>query len=56
MIASYPAIITSREVIIAGALIFKMAVYRFVGVSEEKVNTALKMQLSPGLTLFEGKI
>ena len=48
----------------AATLIFKMAFYRFVDVPEEEVNTmkenatprALKMQLSPGLTLFEGKI
>ena len=51
-------------VIIAETLILKMAVYRFVDVSEEEVNTmkekaipkAQKMRLSPGLTLFEGKI
>ena len=35
--ASYSAIINSREVIIAGGQILKMAVSRFVDVSEEKV-------------------
>ena len=36
--ASYSAIITSGEVIIAGGQIFKMAVSRFVDVSEEEIN------------------
>ena len=35
--ASYSAIITSGEVIIAGGQILKMAVSRFVDVCEEKV-------------------
>ena len=35
--ASYSAIITSGEVIIAGAQILKMAVSRFVDVSEEEM-------------------
>ena len=36
--ASYYAIITSAEVIIAGALIFKITASRFVNVSEEEIN------------------
>ena len=36
--ASYFAIITSAEVIIAGGQIFKIAASRFVNVSEEEIN------------------
>ena len=36
--ASYSAIITSAEVIIAGGQIFKMAALRSVDVSEEEIN------------------
>ena len=36
--ASYSAIITSAEVIIAGAQISKIAASRFVNVSEEEIN------------------
>ena len=36
--ASYSAIITSAEVIIAGGQIFKIAASRFVDVSEEEIN------------------
>ena len=36
--ASYSAIITSAEVIIAGGQIFKIAASRFVNVSEEEIN------------------
>ena len=36
--ASYSAIITSAEVIIADAQIFKIAASRFVNVSEEEIN------------------
>ena len=36
--ASYSAIITSAEVIIAGAQIFKISVPRFVNVSEEEID------------------
>ena len=36
--ASYSAIITSAEVIIAGGQSFKITVSRFVNVSEEEIN------------------
>ena len=36
--ASYSAIITSAEVIIAGEQIFKIAALRFLNVSEEEIN------------------
>ena len=36
--ASYSAIITSAEVIIAGGQIFKIAASRLVNVSEEEIN------------------
>ena len=36
--ASYSAIITSAEVIIAGGQIFEIAASRFVNVSEEEIN------------------
>ena len=50
--------------IIAGALIFKMAAQRFVDVSEEEVNRmeenaipeGTKDAAKSGVTLFEGKI
>ena len=38
LMASYSAIITSAEVIIAGGQIFKMAASLFVDVSEEEIN------------------
>jgi hypothetical protein len=59
--ASYSAIITSGEVIIA---IFKMAASRFVDVSEEEINI-MKENAIPrntkhattfGVTLFKGKM
>ena len=62
--ASYSAIITSGEVIIAGGLIFKMAASRFVDVSEEEINI-MKENAIPrntkhgtklGVTLFKGKM
>ena len=40
--ASYSAIITSTEVIIAGRQSFKMAASRFVDVSEEEINLMKK--------------
>ena len=51
------AIITSAEVIIAGAQIFKTAASRFVNVSEEKINL-MKENAIPkfGMTLFKGKM
>ena len=36
--ASYSAIVTSAEVIIAGGQIFKITASRFVNVSEEEIN------------------
>ena len=60
--ASYSAIITSAEVIIAGQ-IFKIAASRFVNVSEEEINL-MKENAIPrntkhatkfGITLFKGK-
>ena len=62
--ASYSAIITSAEVIIAGAQIFKTAALRFVNVSEEEINL-MKENAIPrntehstkfGMTLFKGKM
>ena len=62
--ASYSAIITSAEVIIAGAQIFKTAALRFVNVSEEEINL-MKENAIPrntkhatkfGMTLFKGEI
>ena len=62
--ASYSAIITSAEVIIAGGQIFKIAALRFVNVSEEEINL-LKENVVPwnakhatkfGMTLFKGKM
>ena len=61
---SYPAIITSAEVIIAGGQIVKMAASRFVDVSEEEINL-MKENAIPrntkhatkfGMTLFKGKM
>jgi len=62
--ASYSAIITSGEVIIAGGLIFKMAASRFVDVSEEEINIKkenaiprnTKHATKFGVTLFKGKM
>ena len=62
--ASYPAIITSGEVVIAGGQIFKMAASRFVDVSEEEINLmkenampkSTKQATKFGLTLFQGKM
>ena len=60
--ASYSAIITTAEVIIAGAQIFKIAA--FVNVSEEEINL-MKENAIPrntkhatkfGMTLFKGKM
>ena len=57
-------IITSADVIIAGGEIFKMAVSRFVDVSEEEINL-MKENAIPrntkhatkfGITLFKGKM
>ena len=62
--ASYSAIITSAEVIIAGGQIFKIAASRFVSVSEEEINL-MKENVIPrnakhatkfGMTLFKGKM
>ena len=60
--ASYSAIITSGEVIIAGGQIFKMAASRFVDVSEEQINLMkenaiprnTKQATKFGMTLFKG--
>ena len=62
--ASYSAIITSPEVIIAGAQIFKIAVSRFFNVSEEETNLMkenailrnTKHATKFGMTLFKGKM
>ena len=62
--ASYSGIITSSEVIIAGEQIFKMAVSRFVDVSEEKINSVKEIAIPRnskhatkfGMTLFKGKM
>ena len=62
--ASYSAIITSTEVIIAGGQIFKIAASRFANVSEEEINL-MKENAIPrntkhvtkfGMTLFKGKM
>ena len=45
--ASYSAIITSTEVIIAGGQIFKIAASRFVNVSEEEINLMRKENAIP---------
>ena len=62
--ASYSAILTSVEVIIAGGQIFKIAASRFVNVSEEEVNLMkenaiprnTKQATKFGMTLFKGKM
>ena len=62
--ASYSAIITSAEVIIAGGQIFKMAASRFVDVSDEEINlmkeneipTKTKHATKFGIMLFKGKM
>ena len=62
--ASYSAVITSAEVIIAGGEMFKMAASRFVDVSEEEINL-MKENAIPrktkhatrfGMTLFKEKM
>ena len=62
--ASYSAIITFAEVIIAGGQIFKMAASCFVDVSEEEINL-MKENAIPGntkhatkfgMTLFKGNM
>ena len=62
--ASYSAIITSAEVIIAGGQILKIAASRFVNISEEEINL-MKENAFPGntkhatkfgMTLFKGKM
>ena len=62
--ASYSAIITSAEVIVAGGQIFKIAASPFVDVSEEGMNL-MKENAIPrntkhatkfGMTLFKGKM
>ena len=62
--ASYSAIITFTEVIIAGGQIFKIAASRFVNVFEEEINL-MKENAIPrntkhatkfGMTLFKGKM
>ena len=62
--ASYSAIITSAEVIIAGEQIFKMAALRFADVSEQEINLMrenaiprnTKHATKLGMTLFKGKM
>ena len=62
--ASYSAIITSAEVIVAGGQIFKIAVSRFVKVSEEEINLMqenaiprnTKHATKFGMTLFKAKM
>ena len=62
--ASYSAIITSAEVIIAGGQIFKKAALRFVNVSKEEINLKkentiprnTKHATKFGMTLFKGKM
>ena len=62
--ASYSAIITSAEVIIAGAQISKIAASRFVNVSEEEINLMkenaiprnTKHDTKLGMTLFKGPV
>ena len=62
--ASYSAIITSAEVIIAGGQIFKIAASRFVNVYEEEINIMnenaiprnTKHATKFGMILFEGKM
>ena len=62
--ASYSAIITSGEVIIAGGQFFKIAASRFVNVSEEKINLVKENAIPRntkhakkfGMTPFNGKM
>ena len=63
--ASYSAIITSAEVIIAGGQIFKIAASRFVNVSEVEITLMPKENSIPRntkhatkfeMTLFKGKM
>ena len=62
--ASYSAIITSAEVIIAGGQIFKMVFSRFVDVSKKEINLVkenaiprnTKHATKFGMTLFKGKM
>ena len=62
--ASYSAIITSAEVIIAGGQIFKIAASRFVNVPEEEINLMKENAIPRNtkhttkfrMTLFKGKI
>ena len=62
--ASYSAIITSAEVIIAGGQIFKIAASRFVNVSGGEINLMKENAIprntkhvqSFGMTLFKGKM
>ena len=62
--ASYSATITSAEVIIGGAQIFKITASRFVNVSQEEINL-MKENVIPrntkhakkfGMTHFKGKM
>ena len=62
--ASYSAIITSAEVIIAGGQILKMAASRFVDVSEEEINLVKENAIPRntkhvtkfGMILFRGEM
>ena len=62
--ASYSAIITSAEVIIAGGEMFKMAASRFVDVPEEEINLRKENAIPRntkhatrfGMALFKGKM
>ena len=62
--ASYSAIISSAEVIIARGQIFKIAASRFDNVSEEEINLMkenailrnIKHATKFGMTLFKGKM
>ena len=62
--ASYSAIITSAEVIIAGGQIFKIAASPFVNVFEEEINLMKENAIARntkhatkfGMTLFKGKM
>ena len=60
--ASYSAIITSAEVIIAGGQIFKIAASRFVNVSEEEImkenaiSRNTKHATKFEMTFFKGKM
>jgi len=62
--ASYSAIITSAEVIIAGEQIFQITALRFINVSEKEINL-MKENAIPrntkhatkfGMTHFKGKM